>query len=59
MAKPQYGKVLASRKFDTRADAEQFAKEMRVQYRDAGTSLKYDINRTPDSQWIATIYQKV
>lgn len=56
--KPQYAKILASREFVTRAEAEEFAKETKGQYKEAGESLKYDINRTPNG-WKATIYQKV
>lgn len=57
--KPQYAKILASREFPTREQAESFAKEMKGQYREAEMSLKYDIRRTPNSGWEAIVYQKV
>lgn len=57
--KPQYGRILASRAFPNRADAEEFATAYKAQYREADISIKYDINRTDDSQWKATVYAKV
>lgn len=57
--KPLYGKILVSKNFDNKADAEEFAKEMRKEYREADISLKYDINRTETGQWKATVYAKL
>lgn len=59
MKKPLYSRILASRKFTNRADAEEFAKEMKTQYKEADLSLKHDIRRTPESMWEAIIYVKV
>jgi hypothetical protein len=60
MAKrPQYQKILVSREFPTRVQAEEFASETKGQYKDAGESIKYDIRRTGNTQWEAVVYQKV
>lgn len=57
--KPLYGKILVSRSFPNRADAEDFAKHYKTEYKEADLSLKFDINRTAASEWTATIYVKV
>jgi hypothetical protein len=57
--KPQYQKILVSREFPTRVQAEEFASETKGQYKDAGESIKYDIRRTSNTQWEAVVYQKV
>lgn len=59
VTKPQYSRVLTSRKFNNRADAEGFAKDMKVQYKEADLSLKHDIRRTPEGMWEAVVYVKV
>ena len=59
VTKPQYGKILVSEIFYNRADAEEFAKEMKTEYKQADISIKHDIVRTTDSRWKAIIYQKV
>lgn len=59
MKKPLYSRILASRKFDKREDAEAFAQEMKAQYKQADLSIKHDIRRTPESMWEAVIYVKV
>lgn len=57
--KPLYGRILASRSFPTREEAESFAKDYKEQYKQADLSIKYDINRTEASEWKATVYVKV
>lgn len=57
--KPLYGKILATRSFPNRAQAEAFAQEYKDQYKQADMSIKYDINRTPASEWVATVYVKL
>lgn len=57
--KPLYGKILASRSFTNRAEAEDFAKEYKDQYKEAGLSIKFDITRTEASEWKATVYVKL
>jgi hypothetical protein len=57
--KPLYGKILASRSFDTREQAVNFAQEYKDQYKQADMSIKYDITRTPASEWQATVYVKL
>lgn len=57
--KPLYGRILATQSFPNRADAESFAKGYKEQYKQADMSIKFDINRTPASEWIATIYVKL
>lgn len=57
--KPLYGRILASRSFPSREQAEEFAKEYKDQYKQADMSIKFDINRTPASEWVATVYAKV
>lgn len=59
MKKPLYSRILASRKFEKREDAEEFASEMKAQYKEADLSIKHDIRRTPESMWEAVIYVKV
>lgn len=59
MKKPMYGKILSSRSFQTRAEAEEFAKEYKEDYKAADMSVKYDIVRTENSEWKATVYVKV
>lgn len=57
--KPLYGRILASRSFPTREQAESFAKEYKEQYKQADLSIKFDITRTEASEWKAVIYVKV
>jgi len=59
MKRPQYGKILVSEIFNTRAEADEFAKEMKEDYKVADISIKHDIQRTTDSRWKAIIYQKI
>lgn len=59
MKKPLYGKVLVTRAFPTRAEAEAFAKDYKDQYKQADLSMKFDIQRTAASEWTATIYVKL
>lgn len=56
--KPLYGKVLTSRSFPTREQAQEFAQEYKAQYKEADLSIKFDINRTAASEWTATLYVK-
>ena len=57
--KPQYGKILRQARFPRREDAEEFAKEMKQEYRDAGMSLRYDIARNEQGEWECTVYMKI
>lgn len=57
--KPLYGRILVTRDFSNREDAEEFAKEYKMQYKQAGISIKHDIVRTPASDWRAIIYEKL
>lgn len=59
MKKPLYSKFLASSEFNNRVDAEKYAKDMKKSYKEAGMSVKHDINRTVNSGWKATLYAKV
>ena len=54
--KPLYGKVLVSRAFPTKEKATEFAKEYKQEYKQADLSIKFDINRTANSEWTATVY---
>lgn len=57
--KPLYGKILATRAFTNQEQAITFAKEYKEQYKAADMSIKFDINRTSASEWVATIYVKL
>ncbi len=57
--KPLYGRILSSRSFRTREEAVSYATDMKSQYSQADLSIKYDITRTPASEWVATVYVKV
>lgn len=57
--KPLYGKYMTSSEFRNREDAEKFAKDQKKMYKEAGISVKHDINRTTNSYWKATLYAKV
>lgn len=57
--KPLYGKVLVTRSFPTRKEAEDFAKSYKSDYKQAEMSIKFDINRTAASEWTATLYVKL
>lgn len=57
--KPLYGKFLTSAEFQTRSEADKFAKTQKSQYKQADISVKHDINRTPSSSWRVTLYAKV
>lgn len=57
--KPLYGKILTSRSFPTRKEADDFAKHYKAEYKEAEMSLKFDIARTSASEWTATIYLKL
>lgn len=59
MKKPLYSKFLTSAEFNNREDAERYAKSQKQQYKEAGMSVKHDINRTINSGWKATLYAKV
>lgn len=59
MKKPLYSKFLSSAEFSNREDAESYAKKQKKQYKEAGMSVKHDINRTVNSGWKATLYAKV
>ena len=59
VTKPQYGKILVSRSFETRAQAEDFASHYKEEYKQADMSIKFDINRTSSSEWTATVYVKL
>ena len=57
--KPLYNKYMTSAEFNTRAEADKFAKTQKTQYKQADISVKHDINRTPSSSWRVTLYAKV
>lgn len=57
--KPLYSKILETAVFYTRAEADDFAKKMKKEYKQADVSIKHDITRTPDSRWKAIIYVKL
>lgn len=61
MATSSYPKLLESRKFRTRAEADSFADKMQEDYKlSAGMSLKKDIKFNNDTkEWTALIYLKV
>jgi len=50
---------MTSSEFRNREDAEKFAKDQKKMYKEAGISVKHDINRTTNSYWRATLYAKV
>jgi low affinity Fe/Cu permease len=55
---PQFQKIIVSRDFPTRNEAVTFAKETKEEYNDL-VSIKYDISRTQQGQWNATVYESV
>lgn len=57
--KPLYGRVLASRAFRTREEATAFAQKIKDDYSVADISIKFDVTRTENSEWKATVYAKV
>jgi len=59
MKKPLYQRILASKEFQTRVEAEEFAKDMKAQYKQADLSIKHDISRTENSGWKAVVFVKV
>lgn len=50
---------MASRAFPTQVQAVDWAKEYKEQYKQAGEKIKYDINRTPAAEWVATVYLSI
>lgn len=60
MAKrPAYVTLQSSPEFQTRAQAEDWAKNQKKIYKQADQSLRYDIQRTASQNWKATISAKV
>lgn len=59
MKKPLYQKIQESRAFTTREQAVQFAQEMKVVHKQGEQSMKYDIVRTPNSEWKVLVFVKV
>lgn len=57
--KPVYSKFITSSEFNTKDQAEAYAKKQKAQYKGADMSVKFDINRTPNSTWKVTLYAKV
>lgn len=60
MKKPQYGPLLLSKEFRTRAEAEEWAKSKKNDYKRQGESVKIDVNfvdRT--SQWRVQLFLKI
>jgi hypothetical protein len=57
--KPLYQRILATRSFRLREDAEEFVKGMKAQYKDADISIKHDIVRDHNSDWKAIVYAKI
>ena len=61
MAPSMYPKLLESRKFRTRAEAEAFADKLKEEYKlSAGMSLKKDIKFNNETkEWTAMIYVRM
>ena len=61
MVSSSYPKLLESRKFRTRAEAEAYANKQKEEYKlSAGMSLKKDIKFNNDTkEWTALLYLKV
>jgi hypothetical protein len=57
--KPLYSRTLVSQEFQRKTEAESWAKKQRKTYKQADLSVKYDISRTPNSGWKATLFGKV
>lgn len=60
MAKrPLYSKIQESPEFNTREKAASWAKDQKKLYKQAGTSLRYDVKRTDAQNWRAVVSAKV
>ena len=59
MKKPIYVTIQQSPEFQTRAQAEAWAKNQKKIYKMADQSLRYDIRRTDSQNWRAIISAKV
>lgn len=57
--KPMYLNSLESRKTETRAEAEKWAKDKKKMYKQAGQSVKYTIDYINEQKWQAKILPKV
>jgi hypothetical protein len=59
-SKPQYGKLMDSRTFPKREEAEEWAKKKKEEYKLAGESAKVDVNfEEVGSQWKVKLYLKL
>lgn len=56
--KPLYGKFISSSDFNTKDDAERWAKSQKEVYK-GSESIKFDIARTPNSGWKVTLFAKI
>lgn len=57
--KPIYSKIQESPEFSRREDAAKWAKDQKKIYKQAGTSLRYDVKRTDAQNWRAVVSAKV
>lgn len=57
--RPTYVTLQQSPEFQTRAQAEEWAKGQKKIYRQAEQSLRYDIKRTDSQGWKAVVSAKV
>ena len=58
MDKPLYAKFINSADFNNKEDAEFWAKSQKAVYKGVD-SIKYDIERTPNSGWKVKLYVKL
>jgi hypothetical protein len=54
-----YQNKLESRKFDTRQDAEKWAKDRKQMYKEGGQSVRLTVDYGNDQRWEAKILPKV
>lgn len=58
--KPIYGKLLTSKTFETRKEAEKWANDKKAEYKQAGESVKKEIDYAESTaNWRAKIFIKV
>lgn len=59
-ARPEYGRLMDSRTFNTRAEAEEWAKKKKAEFKQAGESAKVDVNfEEVGSRWKVKLYLKI
>jgi hypothetical protein len=57
--KPLYSKFITSAEFNTKSEADTWAKKQKTGYKAANMSVKFDITRTPNSGWKVSFFGKV